>query len=51
MLSYLREEEAANRIEKAVREVYVCGERLTPDMGGAATTQEMTDTVLSCICC
>jgi isocitrate dehydrogenase (NAD+) len=49
MLSYLREEEAANKIEKAVREVYIRGERLTPDVGGTATTQEMTYAVLSCI--
>jgi isocitrate dehydrogenase (NAD+) len=47
MLSYLGEEEAANRIEKAVQEVYIRGERLTPDVGGSATTLEMTDAVLS----
>jgi isocitrate dehydrogenase (NAD+) len=51
MLSYLGEEEAAKRIEEAVREVYIGGECLTPDVGGEATTQEMTDAVLSCICC
>jgi isocitrate dehydrogenase (NAD+) len=50
MLSYLGEEDAAKRIEKAVQEVYMRGERLTPDVGGVATTQEMTDAVLSCIC-
>jgi isocitrate dehydrogenase (NAD+) len=51
MLSYLGEDKAAKRIEKAVQEVYIRGERLTPDVGGAASTQEMTDAVLSCICC
>jgi isocitrate dehydrogenase (NAD+) len=50
MLSYLGEEDAAKRIEKAVQEVYIGGERLTPDVGGVATTQEMADAVLSCIC-
>jgi isocitrate dehydrogenase (NAD+) len=50
MLSYLGEEEAAKRIEEAVQEVYIRRERLTPDVGGAATTQDMTDAVLSCIC-
>jgi isocitrate dehydrogenase (NAD+) len=49
MLSYLGEEEAAGKIEKAVQEVYIRGERLTPDVGGVATTQEMTNAVLSCI--
>jgi len=47
MLSYLGEEGAASRIERAVREVYIRGERLTPDVGGRATTSEMTDAVLS----
>jgi isocitrate dehydrogenase (NAD+) len=51
MLSYLGEDEADRIIEKAVREVYTHGERLTPDVGGTATTQEMADAVLSCICC
>jgi isocitrate dehydrogenase (NAD+) len=50
MLSYLGEEEAAKRIEEAVQEVYIRGESLTPDVGGAATTQEMTGATLSCIC-
>jgi len=47
MLSYLGEGEAASRIEEAVREVYIRGECLTPDVGGSATTLEMTDAVLS----
>jgi isocitrate dehydrogenase (NAD+) len=51
MLSYLGEEEAARRIQKAVQEVYTHREHLTPDVGGTATTQEMTDAMLSCICC
>jgi isocitrate dehydrogenase (NAD+) len=50
MLSHLGEDEAAKRIEKAVQEVYTRRERLTPDVGGEATTQEMTDAMLSCIC-
>lgn len=42
MLSHLGEEEAAQRIEEGVRQVYAHGEHLTPDMGGPASTWEMT---------
>jgi isocitrate dehydrogenase (NAD+) len=51
MLSYLGEDEAVKRIEEGIQGVYAQGKHLTPDVGGAATTQEMTDAVLSCICC
>jgi isocitrate dehydrogenase (NAD+) len=47
MLSYLGEERAAQRIEEGIRAVYTHDERLTPDVGGAASTREMTDAVLS----
>ncbi len=50
MLSYLGEEGAAKRIEEGIREVYAHGGYLTPDVGGSASTWEMTDAVLSCIC-
>lgn len=42
MLSYLGEEEAAQRIKEGVRQVYARGEHLTPDVGGTASTWEMT---------
>jgi isocitrate dehydrogenase (NAD+) len=47
MLSYLGEEQAAHRIEEGIREVYAHDKRLTPDVGGTASTWEMTDAVLS----
>jgi isocitrate dehydrogenase (NAD+) len=49
MLSYLGEEEAAQRIKEGVRAVYAHegSEHLTPDVGGAASTWEMSDAVLS----
>ncbi|MFQ6102077.1 MAG: isocitrate/isopropylmalate dehydrogenase family protein [Anaerolineae bacterium] len=47
MLSYLGEEETAQRIEEGVRKVYRDGVSLTPDVGGAASTWEMTDAVLN----
>ena len=42
MLSYLGEHEAAQNVESAVRQLYAAGEPLTPDMGGTATTEDMT---------
>lgn len=47
MLSYLGEQRAANRIERSVRQVYAEGQCLTPDVGGTATTQEMTEILLA----
>jgi isocitrate dehydrogenase (NAD+) len=49
MLSYLGKEEAAQRIQKGVQKIYAQGENghLTPDMGGVASTWEMTDALLS----
>ncbi|MBI4042349.1 MAG: isocitrate/isopropylmalate dehydrogenase family protein [Deltaproteobacteria bacterium] len=49
MLSYLRWGDAAERIEKAIREVL--GRRLvqTPDLGGKATTQEFTHAVIAAL--
>jgi isocitrate dehydrogenase (NAD+) len=42
MLSYLGEDQAARRIEDSVRQLYAAGEPLTPDMGGTASTEDMT---------
>jgi isocitrate dehydrogenase (NAD+) len=52
MLSYLGEEEAAQRIEEGIRKVYAYNNNryLTPDVGGAASTWEVTDAVLAHIC-
>lgn len=49
MLSCLGEEEAAKRIEEGIWRVYANGKHLTPDVGGAASTGEMADAVISCI--
>jgi isocitrate dehydrogenase (NAD+) len=50
MLSYMGEEEAAKRIEEGIRQVYVHKKRLTPDVGGTASTQEMVGEMLHHIC-
>ena len=35
----------AARVEHAVREVVLAGEVLTPDLGGSATTEQVTDAI------
>ena len=47
MLSYLGEEKEAKRIDHAIREVYLSGRDLTPDVGGTADTGRMTEAVIS----
>jgi isocitrate dehydrogenase (NAD+) len=47
MLRHLGEEEAAVSMGQAVQNVYVRGDRLTPDVGGTATTEQMTEAVIS----
>lgn len=47
MLAFLGEEEAAQRVMDAVEEVTGAGVTLTPDLGGRATTQEVTEAVLA----
>ena len=47
MLSFLGEEEAAQRVMDAVEEVTGAGVTLTPDLGGRASTQEVTEAVLA----
>jgi isocitrate dehydrogenase (NAD+) len=47
MLRHLGEGEAATSIAQAVQNVYVQGEWLTPDVGGTATTEQMTEAVIS----
>ena len=46
MLRYLQEQEAANRLGKAVRAIYAKGEKLTRDVGGKCGTAEFTDAVV-----
>ncbi len=46
MLNYLGEEDAANRIEKAVNQVINKGISLTPDLGGSGTTTEFTQALI-----
>jgi isocitrate dehydrogenase (NAD+) len=47
MLWHLGEEAAATRIREAVQAVYADGETLTPDVGGTASTEEMTSAIIS----
>jgi isocitrate dehydrogenase (NAD+) len=47
MLRHLREEEAAARVEAAVTELLRDGATLTPDMGGTATTDEVTEALVA----
>jgi isocitrate dehydrogenase (NAD+) len=47
MLRYLNEKAAADRIENAVREVFVRGEVRTGDLGGKASTSEFVESILA----
>jgi len=49
MLRHLGENEAADRIEKAVSLVLNKGEVLTGDLGGTATTDEITEAIISAL--
>jgi isocitrate dehydrogenase (NAD+) len=46
MLVYMKEREAANRLQTAIERTYVKGEHLPGDVGGQATTAEFTDAVI-----
>src|SRR5579885_2325642 len=46
MLEHLGEAQGAAAVERAVAAVLADGKARTPDLGGASTTQEVTDTVL-----
>jgi isocitrate dehydrogenase (NAD+) len=46
LADYLGYKEAALRIRTAIRDVLRAGVTLTPDLGGSATTTEMTETIL-----
>jgi isocitrate dehydrogenase (NAD+) len=47
MLHHIGEDAAADRIEAAVRQVLAKGEQTTPDLGGPATTTEMTEAIIA----
>lgn len=49
LLRYLREAEAANRLQAAIESVYTEGRHLTGDVGGTAKTQEFTDAVVGAL--
>ena len=49
MLKYLGEVDAAKKIEKALDEVFLKGEKLTVDLGGNSTTEEFTDEIIKYI--
>ncbi|KAG8870548.1 homoisocitrate dehydrogenase [Serendipita sp. 405] len=49
MLRHLGYGEAAERIDRAVDTVLVEGNVLTPDLGGNATTNEVTEAILKLI--
>jgi isocitrate dehydrogenase (NAD+) len=46
LLKYIGEREAARRVEEAVERVLEKAETLTPDLGGRATTSEMTAAII-----
>lgn len=46
MLDYLGEESLAHHLEKAIRSVIVEEKVLTPDLGGTASTKNVTDAVI-----
>jgi tartrate dehydrogenase/decarboxylase/D-malate dehydrogenase len=49
MLEHLGEAAAAKRLMAAVETVTARGEVLTPDLGGTATTEQITDAVIAAI--
>jgi isocitrate dehydrogenase (NAD+) len=49
MLDHLGETAAAERLQKAVERVYAEGKGLTPDVGGTASTSQLTDAVIAAL--
>jgi tartrate dehydrogenase/decarboxylase/D-malate dehydrogenase len=47
MLEFLGEEKAARALLRAIEAVTAEGRVLTPDLGGTATTREVTDAVIA----
>jgi len=49
MLAYLGENKWAERIEEAILTVLATGNTLTPDIGGIATTREVTKAIIAAL--
>ncbi len=49
LLDHLGEAAAARRLMAAVEAVTARGETLTPDLGGRATTEQVTDAVIAAV--
>ena len=49
MLAHLNEGEAAHRIRRAVEKVLADGQQVTGDLGGKATTTEITDALIAAL--
>ena len=49
MLRHLGQFDAADRVERAIHQVYREGRRLTQDVGGAATTDQFTEAVIGAL--
>ena len=47
LADYLGYKDAASRVRKAIGDVLQAGRTLTPDLGGNATTVEMTEAILN----
>ena len=46
LCKHIGEREAAQRIERSIGMLLERGETLTPDLGGTATTTEVTDAII-----
>jgi isocitrate dehydrogenase (NAD+) len=49
MLRHLGKQDVADRVERAIREVYEEGRKLTRDIGGTASTTEFTSAVIAAL--
>jgi len=49
MLGHLGEQPAAARLQRAIERVYAEGTSFTPDLGGAASTDQFTDAVVKAV--
>jgi tartrate dehydrogenase/decarboxylase/D-malate dehydrogenase len=49
MLEHVGEDKAARRLFSAIEAVTSRGDILTPDLGGKATTREVTDAVIGAL--
>ena len=49
LLHYIGEDSAGDRISAAIESVTVAGDRVTADLGGTATTAEMTDAIIAAL--